>query len=234
MAVRHRVVDHAEWLEARRALLDREKEFTRARDGLTRHVRELPWERVEKEYVFDAAEGRQTLSELFDGRSQLVVYHFMFPPEDDQGCPSCSFWADSFDANVIHLNARDIGFVAVSRAPLEKLEAYRRRLGWSFRWVSSGDGDFNYDYGVSFRPTEQGDPIYNYGTLPPGRADREGMSVFYRDEDGSLFHTYSAYARGIDILNAAYNYVDLVPKGRDEHGSFSQYWVRRRDEYGTA
>lgn len=229
----HRVVGHEEWLEARNEVLAREKEFTRARDELTRHVHALPWERVEKEYVFDTPEGKRTLAELFDGRRQLVVYHFMFPPEDDEGCPSCSFWADSFDANVIHMNARDIAFVAVSRAPLEKLEAYRRRLGWGFRWVSSGGNDFNYDYRVSFRPDEQDERVYNYGTLPPGRADREGMSVFYRDEDGTVFHTYSSYARGIDILNAAYNYIDLVPKGRDESGAFSQFWVRRRDSYGA-
>ena len=230
----HPVVGHEEWLEARTALLAREKEFTRARDELTRQVRELPWERIEQEYVFDGPGGSQTLAELFDGRSQLVVYHFMFPPEDDEGCPSCSFWADSFDANVVHLNARGVTFVAVSRAPLEKLEAYRRRFGWSFNWVSSGASDFNYDLGVSFRPEQQDELVYNYGTITPGRADREGMSVFHRDEAGQVFHTYSSYARGIDILNAAYNYIDLVPKGRDEEGDFAQYWVRRRDEYGAA
>jgi len=228
----HPVVGHEEWVEARTALLEREKEFTRARDELTRQVRALPWERVEKEYVFDTAEGARTLAELFDGRGQLVVYHFMFPPEDDEGCPSCSFWADSFDRNVIHMNARDISFVAISRAPVEKLEAYRRRLGWGFTWASSGGNDFNYDHGASFRPDEQGEPVYNYGTITPGRADREGMSVFYRDEHGTVFHTYSSYARGIDMLNTAYNYIDLVPKGRDESG-FSQSWVRRRDRYGA-
>jgi predicted dithiol-disulfide oxidoreductase (DUF899 family) len=229
----HSLLGHEEWLEARTALLAHEKEFTRARDELTRQVRALPWERVEKEYVFDTLEGERTLAGLFDGRSQLVVYHFMFPPEDDEGCPSCSFWADSFDANVIHMNARDITFVAISRAPVEKLDTYRRRLGWEFTWVSSGRNEFNYDFGVSFRPEEQDDAMYNYGTLVPGRADREGMSVFFRDEaDGTIFHTYSSYARGIDILNAAYNYIDLVPKGRDEHGR-SQSWVRRRDSYGA-
>jgi predicted dithiol-disulfide oxidoreductase (DUF899 family) len=224
------VVGHDEWVAARTALLAREKEFTRARDEMTTAVRALPWERVEKEYVFDSPEGERTLAELFEGRSQLVVYHFMFPPEDDEGCPSCSFWADSFDANTIHMNARDISFVAISRAPVEKLEAYRRRLGWEFTWVSSGRNDFNYDLGVSFRPEAQEEPVYNYGTLTPGRADREGMSVFYRDADETIFHTYSSYARGIDILNAAYNYIDLAPKGRDEHGR-SQSWVRRRDSY---
>jgi predicted dithiol-disulfide oxidoreductase (DUF899 family) len=227
------IVGHEEWVDARRALLAREKEFTRLRDELSREQRALPWERLEEEYVFDATEGRQTLGELFDGRRQLVVYHFMFPPEDDEGCPSCSFWADSFDANVVHLNARDITFVAVSRAPVDKLTAYRDRLGWSFKWVSSGGSRFNYDFGASFDPEAQGEPVYNYGTLVPGLADREGMSVFYRDEDGAIYHTYSAYARGIDVLNAAYNYIDLVPNGRDEEGGpWSQFWVRRRDEYG--
>jgi predicted dithiol-disulfide oxidoreductase (DUF899 family) len=229
------VVGHEEWLAARKELLAREKEVTRLRDELTRQQRALPWERVEREYVFDGPDGRETLAELFAGRSQLVVYHFMFPPEDDAGCPSCSFWADSFDANVGHLNARDVTFVAVSRAPLEKLDAYRRRLGWSFKWVSSGASEFNYDYRASFRPEEQDDQVYNYETISPGRADREGMSVFCRDASGEIFHTYSAYARGIDILNAAYNYLDLVPKGRDEEGGpWVQFWVRRRDEYETA
>ena len=227
------IVSPEQWLEARRTLLAEEKEFTRLRDELSRQQRSLPWERVEEEYVFDGPDGPETLAELFEGRSQLVVYHFMFPPEDEVGCPSCSFWADSFDANVVHLNARDISFVAVSRAPVGKLTAYRDRLGWSFKWVSSGRNRFNYDYGASFDPAEQDDPVYNYGTIAPGRADREGMSVFFREADGALFHTYSAYARGIDLLNAAYNYVDLVPKGRDEaSGPWSQFWVRRRDEYG--
>ena len=226
------MVGHEDWLAARRELLAREKEFTRLRDELSRQQRALPWERVEREYVFDGPEGEETLADLFDGRSQLVVYHFMFPPEDDEGCPSCSFWADSFDANVIHLNARDVAFVAVSRAPLEKLDAYRRRLGWSFKWVSSGGNDFIYDYRVSFRPEEQDEPVYNFGTIAPRFADREGTSVFYRDASGEVFHTYSAYARGIDILNAAYNYLDLVPKGRDEEARGPLFWVRRRDEYG--
>ena len=226
------MVSHEDWLAARGELLAREKKFTRLRDELSRQQRALPWERVEREYVFDGPEGEETLAELFDGRSQLVVYHFMFPPEDDEGCPSCSFWADSFDANVIHLNAREVTFVAVSRAPLEKLDAYRRRLGWTFKWVSSGGNDFNYDYRVSFRPEEQDEPVYNFGTIVPRLADREGMSVFYRDAGGDVFHTYSAYARGIDILNAAYNYLDLVPKGRDEEARGPLFWVRRRDEYG--
>ena len=228
----HTIVGHEDWIEARKALLAKEKEFTRVRDELSRQRRELPWERVEKEYVFDGQGGEVTLADLFQGRSQLVVYHFMFGPEDDAGCKSCSFWADSFDPNVIHLNARDVSFVAISRAPLEKLLAYRERMGWSFDWVSSAGTDFNFDYGVSFAPDDRSSPVYNYGSLSPGIQDREGMSVFFEDEDGEVFHTYSSYARGIDLLNTAYNYIDLAPKGRDE-GDRGQAWVRRRDEYDS-
>jgi predicted dithiol-disulfide oxidoreductase (DUF899 family) len=228
----HRVVGHDEWLAARVELLAKEKEFTRARDELSRQRRELPWEAVEKEYVFDGPGGAETLADLFDGRSQLVVYHFMYEPERDLGCPHCSFWADSFDSNVVHLKARDTTLVAVSRAPVERLQAYRRRMGWSFHWVSSGGNDFNLDFGVSFPPEQQDERVYNYGTRIPGPTDREGVSVFVRDVD-AIFHTYSAYARGIDLLNTAYNYLDLVPKGRDEEGRAPQFWVRRHDEYDS-
>jgi predicted dithiol-disulfide oxidoreductase (DUF899 family) len=231
VAGEHRVVARDEWLDARRQLLGREKEFTRLRDEIGQEQRALPWEAVEQEYVFDGPEGGETLADLFDGRSQLIVYHFMFAPEDDAGCPHCSFWADSFDANVVHLNARDVTMVAVSRAPYAKLAAYRDRMGWTFKWLSSEGTDFNYDYGVSFAPDETGELVYNFGTKAPELPDREGMSVFYRDEDGNLFRTYSTYARGIDMLNAAYNYIDLVPKGRDEQGRAPQFWVRRHDEY---
>jgi predicted dithiol-disulfide oxidoreductase (DUF899 family) len=223
------VVSHDEWLEARKQLLAKEKEFTRARDELTKQRQTLPWEPVESEYVFEGPNGKETLAELFDGRSQLIVYHFMFAPEDDVGCKSCSFWADNFNPNVVHLNARDVSFAAVSRAPYEKLQAYRQRMGWDFHWVSSGETDFNFDYGVSFTPEQQDEQLYNYGSLPPRIADREGLSVFAR-ENGRIFHTYSAYARGIDLVNTAYNYLDLVPKGRDE-GDQGQTWVRRHDEY---
>jgi len=222
-------VAHDDWVAARKELLAKEKEFTRARDELTRRRQALPWEAVEKEYVFEGPNGEETLAELFDGRSQLLVYHFMFPPEDDVGCKSCSFWADNFNPNVIHLNARDVSFAAVSRAPFEKLEAYRERMGWDFHWVSSGGTDFNFDYGVSFAPNQQEEDVYNYGSLAPRIADREGLSVFVREGE-QLFHTYSAYARGIDLVNTAYNYLDLVPKGRDE-GDRGQNWVRRHDEY---
>jgi predicted dithiol-disulfide oxidoreductase (DUF899 family) len=226
----HEIVGHHEWIEARTGLLTKEKEFTRLRDELSRRRRELPWELVEKEYVFDGPRGKQTLAELFDGRSQLVVYHFMFGPEDDAGCKSCSFWADNFDPNVVHLNARDVTFVASSRAPFAKLAAYKGRMGWSFKWVSSAETDFNFDYTVSFAPADQESPVYNYGTQSPGMSEREGVSVFFKDESGNVFHTYSAYGRGIDLLNAAYNYLDLVPKGRNEDGR-NQFWVRRHDEY---
>jgi predicted dithiol-disulfide oxidoreductase (DUF899 family) len=226
----HEVVGHDQWIEARKALLAEEKAFTRRRDELTRRRQELPWERVEKEYVFDGPEGKRTLADLFDGRSQLVIYHFMFGPDDAEGCQSCSFWADNFNPNVIHLKARDVTLVAVSRAPLDRLAAYEKRLGWSFEWVSSGQTDFNFDYGISFSPADQERPVYNYGSGSPRIPEREGMSVFFKDEDGNIFHTYSAYARGIDLLNTAYNYLDLVPKGRNE-GDRGQSWVRRRDEY---
>lgn len=225
------VVGHDEWADARKELLAKEKEFTRLRDELTRQRLALPWERVENEYVFDGAEGKQTLTELFDGRSQLLVYHFMFDPEDEAGCPVCSFWADNFDPIVVHLKARDVTMVAISRAPYPKLAAYRERMGWSFPWFSSFGNDFNFDYGVAFTPEEREEPLYNYGTLSPRSPNREGVSVFARDDDGNVFHTYSAYARGIDIVQSAYNYLDLVPRGRDEDPP-GPFWVRRHDEYG--
>jgi predicted dithiol-disulfide oxidoreductase (DUF899 family) len=224
------IVNHDEWLAARKELLAKEKEFTRARDELTRQRQELPWERVEKEYVFEGPDGEESLSDLFAGRNQLLVYHFMFDPEDDAGCPSCSFWADNFDPIVQHLAHRDVTMVAISRAPLSKIAPYRERMGWSFKWVSSGGNDFNHDYGVYFEPDEREQPLYNYGTLAPRNPDREGASVFAKDDTGDVFHTYSTYARGIDLVNTAYNYLDLVPKGRDEGGR-SQFWVRRHGEY---
>jgi predicted dithiol-disulfide oxidoreductase (DUF899 family) len=226
----NRVVAHEDWLAERKAFLVKEKEFTRMRDEVSRARRELPWERVEKEYVFEGAAGKRTLPELFDGRSQLVVYHFMFGPDWEEGCKSCSFWADNFDPNVVHLKARDVTMVAISRAPYEKLAAYEKRMGWSFDWFSSGETDFNFDFGVSFAPDQEMEGVYNYGSLPPRNDEREGISVFFKDAEGSVFHTYSTYARGIDLLNTAYNYLDLVPKGRDEEGR-AQSWVRRHDEY---
>jgi len=230
----HPVVTHDEWLSARVALLAKEKEFTRLRDELSRQRRALPWERVDKPYVFDGPSGEETLADLFEGRSQLVVYHFMFPPEWDEGCPHCSFWADNFNGIPVHLNHRDVTFVAISRAPLGKIEAFKMRMGWDFKWVSSSRTDFNYDHYASFRPddVQRGTAFFNYRLEDPGMPDREGASVFYRDAAGAIFHTYSTYGRGIDMLNAAYHYLDLVPKGRDEDElEFTQAWVRHHDRY---
>jgi predicted dithiol-disulfide oxidoreductase (DUF899 family) len=225
----HRVVSHDEWVAARSEFLKAEKEFTRQRDEINRRRRELPWEKVEKEYIFEGPNGPESLGDLFDGRSQLVVYHFMFGPDWDAGCPHCSFWADNFNDIIIHLNHRDTSMVAVSRAPFAKIDAYRKRMGWSFKWLSSGGNDFNFDYGVSFKPEDQKKSVFNYGTIVPGGAEREGVSVF-RKEGGDIFHTYSAYARGIDMMNTAYHIIDMTSKGRDE-GDRPQFWVRRHDEY---
>jgi len=229
----HPVVSHEEWLAARRALLEKEKAFTRQGDEMSRMVRELPWEAVTKEYVFDGANGRATLSDLFAGRSQLVVYHFMFHPDDKAGCPHCSLRADGFNGIGVHLNQRDVTMVVVSRAPYEKLAAYRQRMGWTFTWVSSGGSEFNYDYQVSFTPEEMAarQALYNFTVRDPKAREREGHSVFYKDESGAVFHTYSCYDRGNDKLNVHYHYLDLVPKGRDEDGR-GPFWVKRKDEYG--
>lgn len=225
-----RIVSQEEWLEARKAFLAKEKEFTRARDELARQRRELPWTKVEKPYTFDAAEGRVTLGDLFTGKGQLLVYHFMFGVDWDEGCPSCSFWADTYNGVTIHLAHRDTALVAISRAPLAKLESYKKRMGWTFRWVSSAGSDFNFDYGASFRPNEQG-LLYNFGTLPPYGEETPGISVFRRTDDGAIYHTYSTYARGLDMLNGAYHLLDLTSKGRDEDPSHPMSWVRRHDSY---
>jgi len=231
----HPVVSQAEWLEARKDLLAKEKEFTRLRDELSRQRRALPWVRVEKEYVFDGPNGKETLAELFEGRRQLIVYHFMFGPDWEAGCPHCSFWADNFNSIIVHLNHRDVAMIAVSRAPLQKLEAFKKRMGWNFKWVSSSETDFNFDYYVSFTPEDLANKqvFYNYAVHDDvGSSEREGVSVFYRNPEGRVFHTYSAYARGIDMFNTAYHYLDLVPKGRDEDRlDFTQAWVRYHDRY---
>jgi len=229
---RHTVVSRKEWLAARTALLKKEKKFTRLRDQLSKERRQLPWVKVDKDYVFDGAQGTETLSELFDGRSQLIVYHFMFGPDWDAGCKHCSFWADNFDRIIVHLNHRDVTMVAASRAPYRKLETYKKRMGWTFKWVSSGDTDFNFDYHVSFTPEEEAKKkaFFNYKMQDPDSSDREGASVFFQDAKGHVFHTYSTYARGIDMVNAAYHYLDLVPKGRDE-GKSGPSWLCRHDEY---
>jgi predicted dithiol-disulfide oxidoreductase (DUF899 family) len=230
----HKIVPEKEWIQSRKELLKKEKEFTILRDQLSQERRNLPWIAVDKEYIFEGPKGKETLSELFDGRSQLIVYHFMFHPSWDAGCSSCSFWADNFNGIIVHLNERDVTMIAVSRAPYNKLAAYEKRLGWNFKWVSSYNTDFNFDYHISFRPEEiaKKEGMYNFTIQDPHSPEREGVSVFYKDPEGRIFHTYSAYARGIDMLNVAYHYLDLVPKGRDEASKeFPQFWVRRHDEY---
>lgn len=229
----HTVVSRDEWLAARKAYLVKEKEFTRMRDQLSAERRALPWETVEKRYLFDTAEGQQSLADLFGGCSQLIVYHFMFGPDWAEGCPSCSFWADNFNGITVHLRHRDIALVAVSRAPLAKLAAYQKRLGWSFKWVSSHGNDFNRDYQVSFDPDaiKHGEVLYNYQKRKFPSEEAPGISVFCKN-GGTIFHTYSCYARGLDILNGAYHYMDLAPKGRDEAElPFTMAWVRRHDQY---
>lgn len=228
--MRHDVVSSTEWEKARKALLLKEKELTRANDALAEARRALPWERVERRYVFDGAKGEETLADLFAGRSQLIVYHFMYAPEWDKGCKSCSFWADNFERNALHLAHRDATLVAISRAPIEKLLAFQQRLGWTFKWVSSGRSDFNFDYRVSFQPGKPGQ-VYNFAPTSTEMSDLPGISVFYRDTDGSIYRTYSAYARGIEPMNAAFHYLDLLPKGRDEAEQAPMSWLRLRDQY---
>jgi predicted dithiol-disulfide oxidoreductase (DUF899 family) len=231
----HKIVSRTEWLAARKAHLSKEKEFTRVRDALSRERRELPWVKVEKAYAFEGPQGPCTLADLFDGRNQLIVYHFMFGPGWDQGCKSCSFLADHFDGAAVHLAQRDVTLTAVSRAPWPQIAAFKQRMGWRFPWVSSYGSDFNHDYRVSFTPDEmaQGDVDYNYQRQAFGSEEAPGASVFYRDDAGSIFHTYSSYGRGLDILIGAYNFLDLVPKGRDEDElDFSMSWVRHHDRYG--
>lgn len=230
----HKVVSKAEWLAAREEHLAKEKEFTRLRDELSQQRRDLPWVRIDKDYVFDGPKGKESLSELFEGRSQLVVYHFMFHPSWDEGCKSCSFWADNFNGIIVHLNHRDVTMLAISKAPLAKLEEFKKRMGWSFKWMSSFRNDFNRDYHVSFTPEEiqKGEMYYNYRMVRYPREEAHGISVFYKDEDGGIFHTYSCYSRGLDMLNAAYHYLDLVPKGRGEEGlSYGMEWLRHHDKY---
>jgi predicted dithiol-disulfide oxidoreductase (DUF899 family) len=233
----HKVVSQEEWLAARKAHLANEKKFTKARDELSRQRRELPWVKVDKPYVFDGPDGRETLAGLFGGKSQLLVYHFMLGPGWEQGCPSCSFLADHFDGAAIHLAQRDVTLVVVSRAPLAEIEAYQRRMGWRFKWVSSFGSDFNHDFHVSFTPEEKsrGKVEYNYTMTEFPSEEAPGLSAFIKNEAGEIFHTYSAYARGLDILVGAYNFLDFAPKGRDETAlPWTMAWVRRHDEYESA
>jgi predicted dithiol-disulfide oxidoreductase (DUF899 family) len=232
----HNIVSRPEWIAARRAHLAHEKEFTRLRDRLSAERRALPWVKVEKNYMFDGPSGKYTLGDLFKGRSQLVVQHFMFGPDWSEGCKSCSFWADGFERMIPHLAARDTSLVAISRAPLAKLDAFKKRMGWTFDWFSSAANDFNYDYVVSFTPEEinSGAKLYNFGTSNFAIEEAPGISVFYRDENG-IFHTYSCFARGLDMMNPAYHYLDLTPLGRQEESlPYPMDWVRLRDRYEAA
>jgi predicted dithiol-disulfide oxidoreductase (DUF899 family) len=229
----HNVVSRDEWLSARKELLHEEKELTHRREELAAKRRQLPWVEIEKDYQFDSTSGTASLGDLFDGRHQLLVYHFMFAPEWSQGCKSCSLLADHYDPAIIHLNHRDTSMVTVSRAPLAKLQAFRQRMGWKFNWVSTIGDDFNRDFGVLFREQElnAGLTVYNYNREPYPISDLPGLSVFYRDDSGRIFHTYSTYARGLDIFINAYNFLDVVPKGRDEENIEIMSWVRHHDRY---
>ena len=231
--IRPRIVPRDEWTQARKELLAKEKEFNRARDALSAERRKLPWVKVDKEYVFQDPRGRATLHDLFNGRRQLIVYHFMFDPSWEEGCKSCSYVADNFQGSPAHLAARDVSFVAISRAPLAKIEAFKKRMGWTFRWLSSFETDFNYDYHVSFRPEDKvaGKVDYNYTSQEFPSSEAPGLSVFFRDGD-DVFHTYSTYSRGLDILIGTYNYLDLTPLGRDEEQlPFTMSWLRHHDRY---
>jgi predicted dithiol-disulfide oxidoreductase (DUF899 family) len=231
---KHDIVSREAWLAARRQLLAEEKAFNKARDALSERRRALPWVLVDKPYTFEGPSGREILAELFGPRSQLLVYHFMYGPEWEQGCPSCSFWADNFNGIDVHLAHRDISFVVISRAPLDKLQAYRERMGWSFKWVSSFGSDFNFDYHVSFTPEEiaSGEMHYNFGLNRFPSSEATGASAFAKDEDGGVYHTYSSYSRGVDMLNGAYHWMDIAPKGRDEKGlPYTMAWLKRHDMY---
>jgi predicted dithiol-disulfide oxidoreductase (DUF899 family)/uncharacterized damage-inducible protein DinB len=230
-----KAVGQPEWLAARKKLLAKEKEFTRLRDELSRERREMPWEKVEKNYVFDGPNGKVALADLFDGLSQLIVYHFMFGQGWKEGCPSCSFLADHFDGARIHMAQRDAAFAVISRATWPEIATFKNRMGWRFPWVSSNSNEFNFDYGVSFSKDqlEAGKRPYNFGTMDFPAEEGPGLSVFYKDENGEIFHTYSTYARGLDILLTAYNLLDMTPKGRDEEGivPHAMAWVRHHDRY---
>ena len=230
----HPVVSRDEWLAARKQLLLKEKEFTRLRDQLSAQRRELPWVKVEKPYEFDTLDGRKTLSDLFDGRSQLVVKHFMFGPEWTDGCVGCSFEIDHIEGALVHLEHHDVSYVVVARAPLDKIEAYRRRMGWCVKWVSSYGSDFNYDFNVSFTPDQVagGKAYYNYELRDVGIDELSGRSVFYRDTSGDIFHTYSSFARGGEMFLGSYAVLDIVPNGRNEtiNGNLTD-WVRHHDRY---
>jgi predicted dithiol-disulfide oxidoreductase (DUF899 family) len=233
----HRVVSRDEWVTERKMLLSREKELTRLRDQIAHERRALPWVSVDKNYVFAAPEGQRTLADLFEGRSQLLVQHFMFVPGWEEGCPSCSFMADHADGMIVHLAHRDVTFVAISRAPLPDIEQFLQRMGWQFNWVSSHGTDFNHDFGVSFTPEEvaRGELYYNYGRWPFAYEEWPGISVFIKDDVGNVFHTYSTYGRGVEVMMGTYSLLDLTPRGRDERDvAYKMEWVRHHDRYDAA
>ncbi|MGH6640877.1 MAG: DUF899 domain-containing protein [Polaromonas sp.] len=233
----HPVVSRERWLAERKTLLAQEKELTRLRDQIASERRALPWVHIEKNYVFDTPEGKRSLADLFEGRRQLMVQHFMFGPGWEQGCPSCSFMADHTEGMKIHLEHRDVTFVAISRATLPEIERFRQRMGWQFKWVSSNGNNFNYDFGVSFTPEQRakGEVPYNYTLQPFPAEEAPGISMFYKDDAGEVLHTYSTYGRGVEVMMGTYNMLDLTPKGRDEHdGFYKMDWVRHHDRYEPA
>jgi predicted dithiol-disulfide oxidoreductase (DUF899 family) len=231
----HKIVSRDEWIAARRALLDKEKALLKAKDAVRRETRELPWVKLDKAYQFDGPNGRETLSDLFAGRSQLIVKHFMLAPGWKEGCLGCSFGADQVDGSVVHLVNHDVMFVAISRAPYPEIAAYHKRMGWKFRWVSSHGSDFNYDYNVSFTEADKarGKVFYNFEETDYAIDELPGYSVFYKDEAGDIFHTYSTFARGTELVGGVYGFLDVTPKGRNEPpGGNLTSWVHRHDEYG--
>ena len=233
----HPVVSRDRWLAERKTLLARERELTHPRDQIARERRALPWVRIDKDYSFDTAEGRRTLAQLFEGRRQLLVQHFMLGPGWEQGCPSCSYMADHTDGMTPHLAQRGVSFVAISRAPLAEIERFRRRMGWRFLWVSSNGSDFNFDFHVSFRPEEmaRGKVDYNFVKTAFPSEEAPGISVFFKDDAGQVFHTYSTYGRGVEVMMGAYSLMDLTPKGRDEDElAHTMEWVRHHDRYEPA
>ncbi len=234
----HRIVSREAWLQARKALLADEKELTRRRDQLSARRRDLPWVKIEKAYAFDTPQGKKTLADLFDGRSQLIIKHFMLAPGQKDGCVGCSFESDHVDGALKHIEHHDVTYVAVARAPLDEIETFRTRMGWHFKWVSSYGSDFNYDFGVSFTPEQiaTGPVTYNYRETPVPLEDLSGFSVFYKDENGDMFHTYSTFGRGAEDILGSYMFLDMTPKGRNEHGpNFNLTdWVRHHDRYDAA
>ncbi len=230
----HAVVSREEWLKARVAHLAKEKELTRARDALAQQRQALPWVRIETNYVFDGPDGEVYFADLFDGSSQLLVYHYMYGKDWQSGCKSCSFWADQYDSFIVHLRQRDANMVAISRGPIDALEAFRKRMGWSFTWVSSARNSFNKDFAVSLDPEDiaKGGNNYNFATQRWEMDELPGLSTFYKDKDGAIFHHYSTYSRGLDMLNGAYHHMDVLPRCRDEGAlPYGMAWLKLKDEY---